>query len=36
VPGVDGTGLISFTFTPKDDEGNREIDDLYVSPIKSQ
>jgi len=35
-PGSDGTGLIAFTFTPKDATGNWQIDDLYIDPIKSQ
>jgi hypothetical protein len=35
-PGPDGTGQVSFVFTPKDDHGNWQIDDLYVDPLKSQ
>ncbi len=35
-PGADGTGLLGFTFTPKDASGNWRIDDLYIDPIKNQ
>jgi hypothetical protein len=35
-PGPDGTGLVSFVFTPEDDKGNWQIDDFYVDPLKSQ
>jgi len=35
-PGPDGTGLIGFSFGPKDASGNWQIDDLYIDPIKSQ
>lgn len=35
-PGSDGTGLLGFTFTPKDGTGNWQIDDLYIDPIKNQ
>jgi hypothetical protein len=35
-PAADGTGLIAFTFSPKDGKGNWQMDDLYIDPIKSQ
>ena len=35
-PGADGTGLISFMFSPKDGKGDWQMDDLYIDPLKSQ
>jgi hypothetical protein len=35
-PGPDGTGQVSFVFTPTDAKGNWQIDDLYIDPLKSQ
>ncbi len=35
-PGPDGTGLVSFVFTPRDAKGHWQIDDLYIDPLKSQ
>jgi hypothetical protein len=35
-PGPDGTGLVSFVFTPEHGHSNWQIDDLYIDPLKSQ
>jgi hypothetical protein len=35
-PGPDGTGQVAFMFSPKDNKGNWQIDDLYIDPLKSQ
>jgi hypothetical protein len=35
-PGPDGTGLLAFSFSPKDNSGSWQIDDLYIDPIKNQ
>jgi hypothetical protein len=35
-PGPDGTGLVSFVFTPQGANGNWQIDDLYIDPLKNQ
>lgn len=35
-PGPDGTGSVSFIFTPSDAKGDWQIDDLYIDPLKSQ
>ena len=35
-PGPDGSGQVSFVFTPNGANGNWQIDDLYIDPLKSQ
>ncbi len=35
-PGPDGTGQVAFVFTPKDNKGSWQTDDLYIDPMKSQ
>ena len=35
-PGPDGTGLVSFVFTPDHGHSSWKIDDLYIDPLKSQ
>jgi hypothetical protein len=35
-PGPNGSGQVSFVFTPNGANGNWQIDDLYIDPLKSQ
>jgi hypothetical protein len=35
-PGRDGIGQVAFMFSPKDNKGKWQIDNLYIDPLKSQ